>query len=225
MFNIILAEDDKVIRQAYSRILRQNGYEVIEASDGAQVLDLLDTTSADIIISDIMMPQIDGYELLSTLRECGYTIPVLMITAKDDFLDLQKGFRLGADDYMIKPININEMLLRVHALLRRSQMISERKYTLGNTSFQYDSYMVSTPTDSQILPQKEFQLLFYLVSNCGKAFTRLQLLDEVWGYDAEVDTHTVDVHINRLRKRFTDNADFDIITIRGMGYKVVKRHA
>ncbi|MFV0420126.1 MAG: response regulator transcription factor, partial [Dysgonomonas sp.] len=171
MFNVIVAEDDLTIRQTYSKVLRLNGYQVFEATDGSQVLTILDTTSIDIIISDIMMPNMDGYELLSTLREYGYTMPVLMITAKDDFLNMQQGFRLGADDYMVKPININEMILRVQALLRRSQMISERKYVLGGTTLEYDSLMVTTSNDSQILPQKEFLLLFHLVSNFAKAFT------------------------------------------------------
>ncbi|WP_336783644.1 response regulator transcription factor [Paenibacillus illinoisensis] len=224
MFKVIVAEDDDVIRQAYSKILVKNGYHVLEASNGEQVLSLLEHTNVDIIISDIMMPRIDGYELLTTLREFGYIMPVLMITAKDDFVDLQKGFRLGADDYMVKPININEMLVRVQALLRRSQMISDRKFSIGGTTFEYDSYMVYTAEDSQILPQKEFLLLYYLVCNCGRSFTRLQILDEVWGYNAQVESHTVDVHINRLRKRFANNPDFEIITIRGMGYKAVKRN-
>jgi DNA-binding response OmpR family regulator len=223
MFRVIVAEDDTGIRQLYVKVLRKGGYEVIEATDGQDVLDILDTMLIDLIISDIMMPRIDGYELITTLRNNGYTIPILMITAKDSFMDLQQGFLSGADDYMVKPININEMVIRVQALLRRAQMVSDHNYIIGQTIFSYDSYTVIENGQEQTLPQKEFLLLFQLVSNCGKAFTRLQLMDEIWGYDAEADPHTVDVHINRLRNRFMNNLDFEIITIRGMGYKVVKK--
>ena len=224
MFKIIVAEDDLEIRQLYTKILRKNGYDVMEANDGLDVLDILENALADLIISDIMMPQVDGYELIKTLRKSGYTMPVLMITAKDSFMDLQQGFLSGADDYMVKPININEMVLRVQALLRRAQMISDHIFTIGKTVFEYDAYTVVTNGMSQTLPQKEFLLLFQLISNCGKAFTRLQLMDEIWGYGTDADPHTVDVHINRLRNRFIDNPDFEIVTIRGMGYRAVKKH-
>lgn len=223
MFKIIIAEDDIEIRQLYTKFLRRNGYTVLEADNGEEVLNLLEMSLVDLIISDIMMPKMDGYELVSALREVGYTIPVLMITAKDSFMDLQQGFLSGADDYMVKPININEMLLRVQALLRRAQMVTERRYTIGNCVLEYDAFTVNINGVSQILPQKEFLLLFKLISNCGKAFTRLQLMDDIWGYDSDVDSHTVDVHINRLRNRFSTCSDFEIVTIRGMGYKVVKK--
>lgn len=224
VFKIIVAEDDLEIRQLYNKILRRNGYDVMEANDGLDVLEILDSMLVDLIISDIMMPQMDGYELITTLRQSGYTMPVLMITAKDSFMDLQQGFLSGADDYMVKPININEMVIRVQALLRRAQMISDHIFTIGKTVFEYDAYTVTTNGSSQTLPQKEFLLLFQLISNCGKAFTRLQLMDEVWGYGTDADPHTVDVHINRLRNRFIDNSDFEIVTIRGMGYRAVKKH-
>lgn len=225
MFKIIIAEDDRELRQLYTKVLRRNGYEVIEAKDGQQVIDILDNTAVDLIISDIMMPNVDGYELVSTLRNFGYTIPVLMITAKDQFMDLQQGFISGVDDYMVKPININEMVLRVQALLRRAQMVSERKYTIGSTVFEYDSLMVQSNGEQIILPQKEFQLLYKLISNCGKSYTRMQLMDDIWGIDSYTDTHTIDVHVNRLREKFSDNSDFEIVTIRGIGYKAVKKNA
>lgn len=223
MFKIIVAEDEADIRALYKKVLRQNGYDVLEASDGQDVLDILDRTQADLIVSDIMMPRMDGYELVAALREHQYTIPILLITAKDSFLDMQKGFLTGADDYMTKPININEMVLRVQALLRRAQMAADQRCVVGGTTLEYNTFTVTEDGKSQILPQKEFLLLFKLLSNCGKAYTRLQLMDDIWGYDTEADSHTVDVHINRLRNRFRDNADFEIQTIRGMGYRAVKR--
>ncbi len=224
MFKIIVAEDDTEIRQLYVKVLRRNGYEVLEAEDGSQVIDIMEGTKPDLIISDIMMPNMDGYELVMTLRNYGYNVPVLMITAKDSFMDLQQGFLSGADDYMVKPININEMVLRVQALIRRAQSVVEHKFTIGSTTVDYDSFTVTIEGISQIIPQKEFQLLFKMISNCGKAFTRMQLMDDVWDFASNTDPHTVDVHINRLRNRFLDNPDFEIVTIRGMGYKVVSKH-
>ena len=223
MFKIIVAEDEPDIRALYAKVLRQNGYEVLEANDGEEVLTLLGSHSADLIVSDVMMPHMDGYEMVSTLRQMHSTTPILLITAKDSFLDLQKGFLTGADDYMIKPININEMVLRVQALLRRSQMNAQQRCSIGSTTLDYNSFSVTFGSKEQLLPQKEFLLLFKLLSNPGKAFTRLQLMDDVWGYDTETDPHTVDVHIARLRSRFQDNPDFEIQTIRGMGYRGVKK--
>ena len=176
----------------------------------------------DLIISDIMMPVMDGYELVRTLRDAGDTTPVLMITAKDSFDDMRAGFMSGTDDYMIKPINVNEMVLRVQALLRRAQMINERRLVIGNTTLEIDSLTVKTENESFILPQKEFMLLYKMASYPGKIFTRQHLMDEIWGYENESDTHTVDVHIGRLRERFRDSKDFKIVTMRGVGYKVVK---
>jgi len=174
------------------------------------------------IISDIMMPVMDGYELVRQLRDVGNTTPVLMITAKDAFDDMRLGFQSGVDDYMVKPINVNEMVLRVQALLRRAQMINDRRQTIGDTVMECDSLTVTAAGESMILPQKEFMLLYKMAAYPGKIFTRQQLMDEIWGYDSESDTHTVDVHIGRLRDRFRDNKDFKIVTIRGVGYKVVK---
>ncbi|MBS7259829.1 MAG: response regulator transcription factor [Eubacteriales bacterium] len=225
MFKILIAEDDKELCQLFRRVLTMNGYQPICVSDGKQALDVLDKEYIDLIISDIMMPNMDGYELISTLRESGITIPVLIITAKDSFYDMQRGFSSGTDDYMVKPINVNEMVLRVGALLRRAKMISDRRQVIGNTVLEYDSMTVSYNGKSMVIPQKEFMLLYKLTSYPGRIFTRQQLMDDIWGLDSETEPRTVDVHINRLRERFRDNEDFEIVTIRGLGYKAVKHHA
>ena len=222
MFKILIAEDDRELRQLFSRVLVKNGYSVIGVSDGAEALCEIENQFFDIIISDIMMPRVDGYELVRALREAGNNTPVLMITAKDAFDDMQAGFSSGSDDYMVKPINVNEMLLRVGALLRRSQIANERRLTIGQTVLECDSLTVNTRRAQMILPQKEFMLLYKMASYPGKIFTRQQLMDDIWGYDSGSDTHTVDVHIGRLREKFGDSQDFKIITMRGVGYKVVK---
>jgi DNA-binding response OmpR family regulator len=222
MFKILIAEDDRELRQLFSRVLVKNGYSVIGVSDGAEALCEIENQFFDIIISDIMMPRVDGYELVRALREAGNNTPVLMITAKDAFDDMQAGFSSGSDDYMVKPINVNEMVLRVGALLRRSQIANERRLTIGQTILECDSLTVNTGREQMILPQKEFMLLYKMASYPGKIFTRQQLMDDIWGYDSGSDTHTVDVHIGRLREKFGDSEDFKIITMRGVGYKVVK---
>lgn len=222
MFKILIAEDDKELRQLFSHVLTKNGYAVKGVTNGREALEALDSDFYDMIISDIMMPEMDGYELVHSLRDSGNTIPVLMITAKDAFEDMRRGFVSGTDDYMVKPVNVNEMILRVQALLRRAQMISERRQVIGSTTMEIDSLTVTTGSDSVILPQKEFMLLYKMAASPGKIFTRHQLMDDIWGYDNESDTHTVDVHIGRLRDRFRDNPDFKIVTMRGVGYKVVR---
>ena len=173
-------------------------------------------------ILDIMMPKLDGYELLKQIRESGMDMPVLMVTAKQTLSDKKKGFLLGADDYMVKPFEEEEMLLRVAALLRRAKILTERKLTVGNTELIYDSLTVVSGGTAQVLPKKEFLLLYKLLSFNNKPFTRRQLMDEIWDLDTESDEHTVNVHINKLRDRFRDNHDFEIITVRGLGYKAVK---
>ena len=222
MLKILIAEDDRELRQLFSHVLNRYGYTVVGVSNGQEALDALDKDFFDMIISDIMMPVMDGYELVRQLRDVGNTTPVLMITAKDAFDDMRLGFQSGVDDYMVKPINVNEMVLRVQALLRRAQMINDRRQTIGDTVMECDSLTVTVAGESMILPQKEFMLLYKMAAYPGKIFTRQQLMDEIWGYDSESDTHTVDVHIGRLRDRFRDNKDFKIVTIRGVGYKVVK---
>ena len=222
MLKILIVEDDRELRQLFAHVLIKNGYRADGVSNGREALDAMEKDYYDLIISDIMMPVMDGYELVRTLREAGNTTPVLMITAKDAFDDMKMGFLSGTDDYMVKPVNVNEMVLRVGALLRRAQMINERRQVIGDTVLECDSLTVTTKTESMILPQKEFMLLYKMVSFPGRIFTRQQLMDEIWGYDSESDPHTVDVHIGRLRDRFRNNSDFRIVTMRGVGYKVVK---
>lgn len=222
MLKILIAEDDRELCQLFSHVLLKNGYTVKGVSNGREALDAIQNNYYDLIISDIMMPVMDGYEFVRSLRDSGYTTPVLMITAKDAFDDMRLGFLSGSDDYMVKPVNVNEMVLRVGALLRRAQMINERRQVIGNTFLECDSLSVHTGNESVILPQKEFMLLYKMVSYPGRIFTRQQLMDEIWGYDSNSDPHTVDVHIGRLRERFRDNPDFKIVTMRGVGYKVVK---
>ena len=222
MFKILIAEDDKELRQLFQHVLTKNGYAVTGVSNGEEVIQAMVESYYDLIISDIMMPKMDGYEMVRTLRQSGTTIPVMMITAKDAFDDMRLGFLSGSDDYMVKPVNINEMVLRVGALLRRAQMANERRQVIGNTVLECDSLSVHTGGETLILPQKEFMLLYKMVSFPGRIFTRQQLMDDIWGYSSETDTHTVDVHIGRLRERFRDNPDFKIVTLRGVGYKVVK---
>ena len=222
MLKILIVEDDRELRQLFSHVLIKNGYTAEGVSNGREALGAMEKDYYDLIISDIMMPVMDGYELVRSLRESGSTTPVLMITAKDAFDDMKLGFLSGTDDYMVKPVNVNEMVLRVGALLRRARMISERRQVIGDTVLECDSLTVTTKTESMILPQKEFMLLYKMVSFPGRIFTRQQLMDEIWGYDSESDPHTVDVHIGRLRDRFRNNPDFRIVTMRGVGYKVVK---
>lgn len=222
MLKILIAEDDRELRQLFSHVLIKHGYTVKGVSDGKEALDAMDNDYYDLIISDIMMPVMDGYEFVRTLRDSGNTTPVMMITAKEAYDDMRLGFISGSDDYMIKPVNVNEMVLRVEALLRRAQMINNRRQVIGDTVLECDSLTVTTGGESSILPQKEFMLLYKMASFPGKIFTRQQLMDDIWGYESESDTHTVDVHIGRLRERFRNNPDFKIITIRGVGYKVVK---
>lgn len=222
MFKILIAEDDNELRQLFTHVLIKNGYSVVGVANGQKALDAMETSYYDLLISDIMMPVMDGYELVKAIRASGSNIPVLMITAREAFDDMREGFVSGTDDYMIKPTNVNELLLRVSALLRRAQIINERRLVVGDTLMECDSLTVTTNGQSMILPQKEFMLLYKMASYPGRIFTRQQLMDDIWGYESETTTHTVDVHIGRLRERFKDNTDFRIVTMRGLGYKVEK---
>lgn len=222
MHKILIAEDDRELRQLFSHVLTKNGFAAKGVSNGKEGLEAMETDYYDLIISDIMMPVMDGYEFIRQLRDAGNTTPVLMITARDAFDDMRTGFQAGTDDYMVKPVNVNEMVLRVQALLRRAQMINERRQVIGSTILECDSLTVVTETETMVLPQKEFMLLYKMASFPGRIFTRQQLMDEIWGYDTDSDTHTVDVHIGRLRDRFRNSRDFKIVTMRGVGYKVVK---
>ena len=223
MFKILIAEDDRELRQLFTHVLLKNGYSVRGVGNGKEALEALSEEYFDLVISDIMMPVMDGYELVRALRESGSNIPVMMITAKDAFDDMRLGFLSGGDDYMVKPVNVNEMVLRVSALLRRSQMISERRQTVGSTVLECDSLTVLSGGESIVLPQKEFMLLYKMASYPNRIFTRQQLMDDIWGYGSGSDTHTVEVHVGRLREKLRDNPDLEIVTIRGIGYKVVRK--
>lgn len=224
MQRILVAEDDIQLRQLFCRVLTRSGFSPLPVSDGQEALELLETEYVDLIVSDIMMPRLDGYRLVQTLRERGSQTPVLMITAKERFEDMQQGFLSGTDDYMVKPVNLNEMILRINALLRRARMLSDRQLTLGGTVLEFDTFTLRQGDKSQILPQKEFQLLYRLASYPGQIFTRQQLMDDLWGPDSESDIHTVEVHIGRLRDRLRENPDLEIVTVRGLGYKAVRKN-
>ena len=222
MFSILVVEDDRSLSTLFCTVLAKHGYSYYVANDGLEAWDIIEKQYIDMVISDIMMPNMDGYEFVKSLRDNGYNMPVLMITAKDTFEDMKNGFRVGTDDYMIKPVNVNEMILRVNALLRRAQIVNERKLIFGDMVLTYDDLTVFINGEYMLLPQKEFYILYKLLSNPNKAFTKQQLMDEIWGMDTESDPHTLDVHISRLRERFKDNTQFEIKTIRGLGYKAVK---
>lgn len=223
MFHILIVEDDANLRRLACTVLEKNGYQTSAATDGQQALHIIDKEYIDLMICDIMMPKMDGYELTLALREAHYQLPILMITARDTFADKQKGFRVGTDDYMVKPIDVNEMVLRVGALLRRAQIVNDRKIVCGNIVLEYDTLTVrGGENGAVVLPQKEFYLLYKLLSFLDRIFTRQQLMDEIWGMESESDARTVDVHINRLREKFGGYKDFAIVTVRGLGYKAVK---
>ena len=221
MFNIMIVEDDANQRKLMGTVLEQYGYNVIQACDGIDALDQLDKKHIDLIILDIMMPRMDGFEFTETIRQSGSNIPILMVTAKTSPVDKRKGFIIGTDDYMTKPVDEEEMVLRVGALLRRAKIASEKKLTVGSTVLYYDSFTVACGDSTNEHPQKEFLLLFKLLSYPGKIFTRRQLMDEIWDMDSESDERTVDVHVSRLRDKYRNCPDFEIVTVRGLGYKAV----
>lgn len=221
MFNILVIEDNKNMRKLICATLKQNGYSTFEAEDGKVGLDVLDTTHIDLIICDIMMPNMDGYEFTETLRDGHCETPIIIVTAKEQLEDKKKGFSIGADDYMVKPIDFEELILRIGAILRRSKIVNDHKITIGNTVLDYNSLSVTSNGECNTLPKKEFYLLFKLVSSPDTIFTRRQLLDEIWGMESMADERTVDVHIKRIRERYRDSNDFEIVTVRGLGYKAV----
>ncbi|MBO5522077.1 MAG: response regulator transcription factor [Roseburia sp.] len=223
MFNILVVEDNTDMRELFCTVLSDSGYRCLPATDGLAALEVMDKEYIDLIVADIMMPGMDGYELTKTLRDSKCEIPILMVTAKDQFEDMQRGFRAGTDDYMIKPVNVKELVLRVEALLRRAKISGDKKIVVGSTVLDYDALTVTIHGKETILPQKEFYLLYKLLSYPNKIFTRPQLMDEIWGMFSETDERTVNTHINRLRDRFADCSDFEIVTVRGLGYKAVKK--
>ena len=226
----ILIADDSAMNRAILTEMLGDGYEILEAENGRQAVSIMQTNvDIDLLLLDIMMPNMDGYELTQTLRSKGNMIPILMVTAKQTPADKHRGFLLGTDDYMTKPVDEEEMILRIAALLRRSRVVSERKLVVGKTVLFYDALTVrtdgetTTPAGGMELPQKEFMLLFKLLSYPNQIFTRRQLKDEIWDTTSESDERTIDVHISRVRDRFRDNHDFEIVTVRGLGYKAVKK--
>lgn len=223
MFNILIVEDDPDMREVLSAVFQKEGYKSFVAKNGLEAFEIIDNEYIDLVVTDIMMPSMDGYEFSSSVRDAGYDFPILMITAKSRFDDMEKGFHSGADDYMVKPINLKELILRCGALLRRAKISSEKKLTVGSVTFDYDSLTAEKDGKVQTLPQKEFYLIFKLLSQPSRIFTRQELMDEIWGMTAETDERTVNTHINRLRTRFADCDDFEIVTVRGLGYKAVKK--
>lgn len=219
MFHILVAEDDDTLRELMSDYLEENGYEVLRARDGAQAMKLLDNHHIDLLICDVMMPEMDGYTLTRELREAEYSLPILIVTARETMDDKRSGFVAGADDYMVKPVDFEELALRISALLRRAQAVAEHSLRIGGVTVDYDALTVSGGEDCTVLPKKEMQLLFKLLSSPNKTFTRRQLMDEIWGPDSDADERTVDVHVKRLREKFSGLSEFSIVTVRGLGYR------
>ena len=222
MFRILVVDDDKNTRMLLKAVLEAENYSVSTAENGEEALAVIDVTHVDLVVLDVMMPKMDGYEFTRILRQSDNNLPILMVSAKQLPADKKRGFLVGTDDYMTKPIDEEEMLLRIKALLRRARIASERKIVIGNVVLDYDALTVSRGEEIQALPQKEFLLLYKLLSYPGKIFTRIQLMDEIWGADSETGWETVTVHIGRLRKRFEGWQEFEIVSVRGLGYKAVK---
>ena len=223
MFHILVVDDDKNTRMYFEAVLKNNNYTVTVAKNGEEALEVMDREHVDLVVLDVMMPKLDGYEFTKTLRECDNNLPILMVSAKQLPADKNKGFAVGTDDYMTKPVNQDEFLYRIKALLRRARIANERKIVIGDVLIDYDSLTVTRGNVVQELPQKEFLLLYKLLSYPGKIFTRIQLMDEIWGAESETGWETVTVHIGRLRRRFEGWSEFEIESVRGLGYKAVKK--
>lgn len=221
MFTVLVVEDDPDLRELFCVVFGENNYEPIAAKNGLEALSVLDTTTVNLVVTDVMMPEMDGFELARMVRQSYPDMPILMITVKGALADKREGFRVGVDDYMVKPVDVNEMIWRAEALLRRARINSEHRIQVGSTLLDRDNFSVTTGTTTAELPQKEFLLLFKLLSNPDRIFTRRQIMDDIWGLDNNADPHTLEVHISRLRDRFRNNEDFEIVTIRGLGYKAV----
>jgi len=223
MFKILVVEDDKNTRKLMCAVLKQHGFQIYDAADGMEALQGMEKEHVDLGVLDLMRPKMDGYELTRQLRQTWENLPILMVTAKQESVDKRKGFLVGTDDYMTKPVDEEEMVLRIKALLRRAKIANEHKLTVGKTILDYDALTVSREDIIITLPPKEFYLLFKLLSYPNMIFTRIQLMDEIWGMESETDDRTLNVHINRLRDRFKDFPEFEIVTVRGLGYKAVKK--
>lgn len=225
MFKLLVVEDDKNTRELLRAVLEAEQYSVFTAENGEVALEIMESQHIDLVVLDLMMPKMDGYELTKNLRLTTNDLPILMVSAKQLPQDRKLGFIAGIDDFMTKPFDEEEMLLRIIALLRRAKITSERQIVMGEVTLDFDSYTVSRSNgDSQLLPQKEFQLLYKLLSYPGIIFTRIQLMDEIWGVDSNTGWETVTVHIAKLRKRFNDWPEFKLESVRGLGYRAVKRH-
>ncbi|RKW26746.1 MAG: DNA-binding response regulator [Granulicatella sp.] len=226
MFSILVCEDDFAIKTMISTKLKQENYSVYTVQNGQEALNLMEKQQIDLVISDIMMPEMDGYEFVQTLRETKHTLPILMITAKSQLESLEAAFKLGVDDYMVKPLRLEELVLRVKALLRRSQLEAEKVLTFTHTRLDYNALtMTELTTGEQVqIPPKEFFLLYKLLSYPEKIFTRLDLLDDIWGMEEDYDERLIDACIKRLRQKLKGNEDFDIVTVRGLGYKGTMKH-
>ena len=226
MFSILVCEDDFAIKTMISTKLKQENYSVHTAQNGQEALNLMEKQQIDLVISDIMMPEMDGYEFVQTLRETKHTLPILMITAKSQLESLEAAFKLGVDDYMVKPLRLEELVLRVKALLRRSQLEADKVLTFTHTRLDYNALtMTELTTGEQVqIPPKEFFLLYKLLSYPEKIFIRLDLLDDIWGMEEDYDERLIDACIKRLRQKLKGNEDFDIVTVRGLGYKGTMKH-
>jgi len=222
MFTIMVVEDDLHLQKMMTAFLRMNGYNVLTAGDGEEALEVMESAMPDLVICDIMMPRMDGYQLTRELREAYPLLPILMVTAKETIEDKRRGYLVGTDDYMVKPIDLDELAMRVTALLRRARINTDRRITMGEVTLDYDALTVTRPGLTLQLTKKEFYLLFKLLSYPQQIFTRRQLMDEIWGMDAESDERTVDVHIKRLREKCEPFPEFRILTVRGLGYKAEK---
>lgn len=222
MLTILLVEDEKPIR-VLTRARLRNQYEVLEAADGEAALEILEHRHADLLIVDIMMPRMDGYEFVRALRECGDNTPVIMLTAMNTFDHKKKGFALGIDDYLTKPINYEELNWHIEAILRRSRIRSEKEIRIGSLVLSEESMSAVWDGGRAELTEKEFGLLHKLLSYPGTIFTKQQLMDEIWGYDSESDYNTIKTYVNRLRNKLEGCDAFEIIACRGVGYKAVLR--
>ena len=223
MFHVLVVDDDKNTRLLMRALLEGEHYTVTLAANGEEALSAMERNHVDLVVLDLMMPRMDGYEFTRELRAASNDLPILMVSAKELPDDRKKGFLAGIDDFMVKPVDEEELLLRIKALLRRAKIASERRIVLGDVVLDYDTLSVSRGGETTVLPQKEFLLLYKLLSYPGKIFTRIELMDEIWGADSETGWETVTVHVGRLRRRFEGWSEFEIVSVRGLGYKAVKK--
>jgi Response regulators consisting of a CheY-like receiver domain and a winged-helix DNA-binding domain len=223
MIRILVVDDEKYTRGLMKAVLESEKYTVLLASDGSAALELLSQEQVDLAIVDIMMPKMDGYELAEELRKGYELLPILMVSAKKMPESRKKGYLVGIDDYMTKPVDMEELLLHIRALLRRAKIASERRMAIGEIVLDYDEMSVTWKGEKQTLPQKEFLLLYKLLSYPDRVFTRIQLMDEIWGADSDSGLETITVHVNRLRKRFESCPEFELVNVRGLGYKAARK--